>query len=64
MLCKGLVPNTSAFGGPSGLYLAAVAALMETASQALDLVGVLVIAGDNGVLAGAANCSIFPGGSK
>jgi len=61
---KGSVPNPSASGGRSGPYLAAVAALVETASQALNLVGVLVIAGDDGALAGAANCGVFPDGSK
>lgn len=49
---------------PPGPYLAAVAALVEAASQALDLVGVLVLAGDNGALAGAAHRGVFPDGSQ
>lgn len=40
--------------------LAAVAALVETATQTLDLVGVLVLAGDDGLFAGAANHGVFP----
>lgn len=66
MLWEGSVPNPSAFGGGGGVgpYLAAVAALVETASQALDLVGVLVLAGDDGLLAGAANRGVFPDGTK
>lgn len=45
---------------PPGPYLAAVAALMEAASQALDLVGVLVLTGDDGELAGTAHRGVFP----
>lgn len=55
-----------ALGAPHspGPYLAAVAALVEAASQALDLVGVLVLMGDNGALAGAAHHGVFPDGSQ
>lgn len=49
---------------PPGPYLAAVAALVEAASQALNLVGVLVLVRDNGALAGAAHRGVFPDGSK
>lgn len=43
-----------------GPYLTAVAALMKAASQALDLVGVLVLTGDDGELAGTAHRGVFP----
>lgn len=59
-----MVPNPSGFQGHPQLYLAAVAALVETASQTLDLVGVLVVAGDDGLFTGAANHGVFPNGSK
>lgn len=47
-----------------GPYLTAVAALVEAASQALDLVGVLALVGDDGALTSTADRSVFPGGSK